>query len=702
MTSPVERIAGLIVGAIESVAPDRISVVLSADAPQATALNTGVPYGFPRLNSYVLIPSEAGALVGLIVFLGIERSLYPKQGSSIDPGLVDLPFPVRKMVVTPLGMLVSRHLEGEAEARLVLERGVSAFPSVGDPVLLPSAVQNKAIVEGQGNDQRVTIGSSPVARGARVSVDPDKMFGRHLAVLGNTGSGKSCSVAGLVRWSIESARACRKQGDPQQPVNGRFVILDPNGEYGDAFNDLPAGVRVFRVGGGEGADPLVAPGWIWNSSEWSAFASASAQTQRPMLLQALRDLRAGMQLQEQPVKTALRVLNGRMRMFEGFLAGGPLAYSGAFQVKMSVGGTLLALASELDTLTEKALDPEIIGAVEQAREVVQAVIDRRSFAYANGPNGLGFNDFALVDLEEAVAAIVSIRESLPIEDAAIVASEDAPIPFDVHELADHLDSVAAETGGGAVGQFVSYLTLRIRMMLQDQRLGPIVAPPEDPSFEDWIGGKLGSGGGQDAEIVVLDLSLVPTEVLHIVIAVVGRIVFESLQRYKKLNDCELPTVLVLEEAHTFVRRHSGPGEQDHVSPARMCRETFERIAREGRKFGLGLVLSSQRPSELSPTVLSQCNTFLLHRIVNDADQDLVSRLVPDNLGGLLQELPSLPTRHAMLLGLATSIPLLVEMRELLPEQRPKSADPKFWAVWTGEEERVVNWKPVVEDWTGGT
>jgi hypothetical protein len=73
---------------------------------------------------------------------------------------------------------------------------------------------------------------------------------------------------------------------------------------------------------------------------------------------------------------------------------------------------------------------------------------------------------------------------------------------------------------------------------------------------------------------------------------------------------------------------------DTPTAAEMCRQTFERIAREGRKFGLGLVLSSQRPSELSPTVLAQCNTFLLHRIVNDRDQELVGKLVPDNLGGL--------------------------------------------------------------------
>jgi DNA helicase HerA-like ATPase len=131
----------------------------------------------------------------------------------------------------------------------------------------------------------------------------------------------------------------------------------------------------------------------------------------------------------------------------------------------------------------------------------------------------------------------------------------------------------------------------------------------------------------------------------------------------------------------------------------MCRHTFERIAREGRKFGLGLVLSSQRPSELSPTTLAQCNTFLLHRIVNDKDQELIAKLVPDDLRGLLRELPSLPTRLAILLGWATPVPILVELNELAKEHRPRSADPRFWGVWTGVEPRKIDWKKLVDDWT---
>ena len=177
--------------------------------------------------------------------------------------------------------------------------------------------------------------------------------------------------------------------------------------------------------------------------------------------------------------------------------------------------------------------------------------------------------------------------------------------------------------------------------------------------------------------------------------------FEASQRYRKHREEgeALPTVLILEEAHTFIKR--GRDDDDGLpSATRLCREAFERIAREGRKFGLGMVLSSQRPYELSPTVLAQCNTFLLHRIVNDSDQDLVRRLVPDSIGGMLRELPSLPSRQAILLGWATPLPVLVEMTKLDRAQRPHSDDPDFWNVWTGSEERSIDWQSVADDWSG--
>ena len=145
-----------------------------------------------------------------------------------------------------------------------------------------------------------------------------------------------------------------------------------------------------------------------------------------------------------------------------------------------------------------------------------------------------------------------------------------------------------------------------------------------------------------------------------------------------------------------------PHGDDIPSPTDMCRGIFERIAREGRKFGLGLVLSSQRPSELSETVLSQCNSFLLHRITNDRDQDLISRLVPDSARGLLRELPSLPTRHCILLGIASKVPVLVEVKRMEDGQRPESDDPDFWKVWTNEVPRPIDWAKITNDWIGSS
>src|SRR5262249_43835043 len=145
--------------------------------------------------------------------------------------------------------------------------------------------------------------------------------------------------------------------------------------------------------------------------------------------------------------------------------------------------------------------------------------------------------------------------------------------------------------------------------------------------------------------------------------------------------------------------------EDFSSAAACCR-VFEKIAREGRKFGLGLVLSSQRPSELSPTVLSQCNSFLLHRISNDRDQEAVGRLLPDHLRGVLRELPVLPSRHAFLLGWATELPVLTQIRELSLDFQPRSQDPDFWGVWIGEDdegrtiERTIDWTALADQWQG--
>jgi DNA helicase HerA-like ATPase len=254
-------------------------------------------------------------------------------------------------------------------------------------------------------------------------------------------------------------------------------------------------------------------------------------------------------------------------------------------------------------------------------------------------------------------------------------------------------------------QYVEYLVARIRTMLSDTRMKPITSDTEQKvDLASWLEDYIGNAADDkdDSCISIIDLSLVPNEITHLVTAVISRIIFESLQRYRRINNKSLPTVLVAEEAHTFIKRYRDDSENQDV--AAVCCQVFEKIAREGRKFGLGMVISSQRPSELSPTVLSQCNTFLLHRISNDRDQEQVHKMVPDNLRGLLRELPSLPSQHAILMGWASELPVLVKMKNLTKEQQPHSDDPDFWDVWTRKDsegnvvERNADWSEVVKEW----
>jgi uncharacterized protein len=691
MTTPIERLSNLVVGTVESVSPVEVRVLLDLDAPHATALNTGTPAAFPRLNGYLLIPNEAGATVAYITWIGIEQSPYPKRSGFKDFGLIDLPFPLRKMSVSPVGTLTSRRDRASGTTKYELSRGVIAFPSVGDQVLMPTTEQVEAIVSARDTDRRVRIGSSPMASNAAIMVDPDKLFGRHLAVLGNTGSGKSCTVAGLIRWSMEAAEKAIQGAGKNGAPNSRFIVLDPNGEYAKAFADQGDKLRLFRVPPvALGERPLDVPAWLWNGHEWTAVAHAQPAAQRPLLMQGLRELKSG-QMEGVPREAMIRrYLVSYSTRISAMLNTGTQAFAGGARQRFECARLLETIASDCAQFAGEVEQPTSTELATIATTTTAVVDSRRSGNY--------FNDFAIADLESVRDALNTLAQTLPDMGSAAPISEDAPLFFNVNMLAEHLERVATEQGGNLAG-FISTLGLRIRGMLADQRLGAVIGRDPPTSFDTWLKDYVGNNGASNGPLAVVDPSLVPSEVVHIVVSVLARLVFEALQRYHRSHGQSLPTVLVLEEAHTFVRRgkdDDGPA----TTPTQLCREAFERIAREGRKFGLGLVLSSQRPSELSPTVLAQCNTFLLHRIVNDADQNLVARLVPDNVGGLLRELPSLPSRQAILLGWATPIPVLVEVDELPEEQRPRSADPDFWNVWTLAKEREVDWSAIARDWSG--
>jgi hypothetical protein len=699
MSSLVQALGERAIGTVEQVSAGSISVLLDPDAPQATALNTGVPAGFPRINGYLLVPNEGGATVGMITKVEVARLPYPKRRGMQDFGLVDLPFPARLVSLTPLGTLLAK--PGGAGEALAFEvrRGVDVFPSVGDPVVLPTEAQLRAIVEGEvtGQARRIQIGTCPTAAGAPVHVDPDKLFGRHLAVLGNTGAGKSCTVAGLIRWSLDATRAARTEAGRNGEPNARFIVLDPNGEYAKAFSGLNA--RLFQVTPQAGAKALKVPAWLWNGEEWAAFTGAAPGVQRPILFDAIRRLRSGAGTPDTFLaKVRLRVKNYRNRLRLILQTAGHMG----FPKREDCASVLVNARDVFKSLTD---DPACSDATLKTK--LQRVVDsadqaeRSARSYSDPKDGSQkHKDIADTSLEAVVAALDAAAKAIGLRDHEATIGEDAPRFFPAKELPGFVEALAADVSGRDLAQFVDSLNLRIRGLFAGGPLASVLDPGESASttLDQWLTDHVGADQASNGPITIVDLSLVPSEVIHIVVAVLGRMLFEAVQRYRRANTSVLPTVLVLEEAHAFVHRDLSA---DGAPPAgRACCRTFERIAREGRKFGLGLVFASQRPSEMSATVLSQCNTFLLHRIVNDRDQDLVKRLVPDALGDLLRELPSLPSRRAILLGWGAPAPVLVEVRELPEAHRPHSPDPDFWEVWTGAQARSVDWKAIADSWVG--
>lgn len=572
-----EEVEGLQIGTVEFVSPRAIIVKLNMDAPASVALNSGDPRLFPRVSSYLLIPVDTGMLVGQVEWLTLSRAASFKQIDKDDFDLVDLPLSDRKLRINPLGKLFES-MDNDS-IRYTFSRGNDILPPLGASVLLPTLEQLKAVIAPRGS-KNIMIGTTPGIGNAEVYVNPDRLFGRHLAILGNTGSGKSCSVAGLIRWSLEQAQSKNKKNqssstnDLHNP-NARFVILDPNGEYEKAFGKSELGIqaRVFKVDPRGSASSLKVPLWFWNTEEWSTFTQATTRTQIPLLRRVMRAIKG--------------------------------------------------------------------------------------------------NDVA----------------------------DDTPIQFDVEKFTSELEELAENQSK----EYVSAFKDRVKVFLNHHRMKDII-DGNNVKLEEWLENYIGADSASNGCVSVIDLSFIPTEIIHVVTAVIARIIFEVQQRYVKINSTNedantLPTVLVLDEAHIFLKAYKF--DADNMDASSICCRTFERIAREGRKFGLGLVVSSQRPSELSPTVLSQCNTFLLHRITNDIDQDLVKKLVPDTLRGLLHELPLLSSQNAILLGWASELPLLIKMTTLPESQRPRSDDPNFWDVWIGVEDRPINWGDIVADWQEG-
>ncbi|MBF0295290.1 MAG: ATP-binding protein [Magnetococcales bacterium] len=264
---------------------------------------------------------------------------------------------------------------------------------------------------------------------------------------------------------------------------------------------------------------------------------------------------------------------------------------------------------------------------------------------------------------------------------------DSPVPFDFDSVVGTLNQLNTKMEQGSRGEKqgefygkLSRLVARLENKRTDRRLGFLFQGGAETMKFEWLE-KLCLmlvGGSQEQPdkkggVKVIDFSEVPSDILPLIVSLVAKLVF-TLQQWTPPGKRH-PVALFCDEAHLYMPERAQSDASSEISIS-----IFERIAKEGRKYGVGLVVISQRPSEVNRTVLSQCNNLIAMRLTNAEDQSVVRRLLPDSLGGFSDLLPILDTGEALVVGDASLLPTRTRIAE--PKARPNSGTVAFWDAWS--------------------
>ncbi|WP_296148956.1 ATP-binding protein [uncultured Flavobacterium sp.] len=251
--------------------------------------------------------------------------------------------------------------------------------------------------------------------------------------------------------------------------------------------------------------------------------------------------------------------------------------------------------------------------------------------------------------------------------------------------------------GSLNGKLTNFVN-RLENKINDNRLEFLLGEKSKTiSFEETLNRLIGYIPESNSNVSVIDLSGVPFEVLSITVSLISRMIFEYGYFYKRLRNAknpeekinnDIPILLVYEEAHKYVPNSD-------LAKYRSSKKSIERIAKEGRKYGVTLLLASQRPSEISETIFSQCNNFIAMRLTNPVDQGYVKKLLPDTLGTLIDKMPSLKQGEALLVGESIILPSIVQIDRCSPE--PSSNDIPYWELWK-DQWKTMDIEEIKKEW----
>lgn len=500
-------------------------------------------------------------------------------------------------------------------------RGSALIPSPTEPAYLVNEDTIKLIYD-SNKEFNFPFGKLVQNKSIDLKIDANKFFGKHIALVGSTGSGKSCTVAKILQDAVGINK--KKNQNIGEQKNAHIIIFDIHSEYKSAFDlhvDEKFNLNVLD------SDTLKLPYWLMNSEELeSLFIEGNENNHHNQVSQFKRAV----------------ILNKEK-------------HNPSLKDKVNYDTPVYFDINEVYNYIWN-LNHEVIG----------------KLASENCPK---LSDNTLItDLEKK--------------------------DYFNNKLDFITQSTAAATkasNGAFYGEFNRFIS-RLETKLSDKRLHFILNAKkgsgssfQTSDFGDIL--KQFLGYLDKSNVTIIDLSGIPFEVLSITVSLISRLVFDFAFHYSKIKHLkdeqnDIPFMIVCEEAHNYIPKTGG-------AEYKASKKSIERIAKEGRKYGLSLMVVSQRPSEVSETIFSQCNNFISLRLTNVNDQSYVKALMPENSNAIADILPNLSSGECLIVGDATLIPSVVKLD--LPDPQPKSQSVKFKDEWH-KDWKDVSFEEIIKRW----
>ena len=460
----------------------------------------------------------------------------------------------------------------------------------------------------------LTIGKSVIFPDYDVKVNIDKFFGFHFAVFGNTGAGKSNTIARILQNIFYKKNYSAK--------GAKFVIIDSNGEYNKAFSKLsevnPQIKHSLMTTDELEENGFRIPVWALSADDWAILLHASEKTQIPVLKRAI-DIARIFYNTEAP--------NDELR-------------------NHILASTLLGIIQSSDTSPSKSDKLKAIVTTFGTKDI------NMGSRLVNGKElreSIRINYGSMPDEEQVISFLTGYINPDAISENIM----HTMVPYSLEDFRQAVEFATLYEGSISSQRIQEYTaTLITRLQaLQEGVQGKILARTEYNCVNEYIDKMLGEN-----QIVDLDISSLDDASSEVVTKVLAKLLLDYLK--KSESKAETPINFVIEEAHRFVKNETYYGAVGY--------NIFERIAKEGRKYGMLLGISSQRPSELSKTVVSQCNNFIVHRVQNPDDLQYISKMVPYINQNMINRLTYLQTGHALVFGNAINLPTLTKFEQANP------------------------------------